>query len=297
MRTMSLLSIVIANYNYGRFIETAIRSVVDQCYGVEKCTDGIARLRIGNGFYAELIICDAASSDNSIDIIRKYNDKITWWCSEKDNGQSDAFNKGFSHASGKYLTWLNADDLLMPNFFNRFIKVFEKNSDCEWFAGGCVNVDNELKILKCTLARRFSCYDADCGSLCVYSPSSIFSRNLLNKVGGVNINYRGAMDTHLWNKFYRYEGVCYKLLPGYIFAFRFHEESRTTCNKFVNSIDKARYERLCREFANDMRMLREEFPKRRRASIIGRVVHLDWVRWILSKIDTLIYKGRSITEI
>ena len=92
-----ILSIVIANYNYGRFLEDAIRSVCLQNMG-----DKI-----------ELIICDAASTDNSLEIIRKYASKIAWWCSEKDGGQSAAFNKGFSHARGKYLTWLNADDVLV----------------------------------------------------------------------------------------------------------------------------------------------------------------------------------------
>ena len=88
-----LLSIVIANYNYGRFLEDAIKSVLSQDMGDK----------------VELIICDAASSDNSVEIIKKYADKISWWVSEEDKGQSDAFNKGFAHATGKYGCWLNAD--------------------------------------------------------------------------------------------------------------------------------------------------------------------------------------------
>ena len=109
-----LVSIVIANYNYGRFLGEAIQSVIAQDMGDK----------------VELIICDAASTDNSVDIIRQYaNDLpantsysewtsqansqltihdsqlITWWCSEKDGGQSAAFNKGFSHARGRFLTW------------------------------------------------------------------------------------------------------------------------------------------------------------------------------------------------
>ena len=63
-----LLSIVVANYNYGRFLEAAIRSVIEQSAGGK----------------IELIICDAASTDNSVEIIKKYSEYISWWCSEKD---------------------------------------------------------------------------------------------------------------------------------------------------------------------------------------------------------------------
>ena len=91
VKLQPLLSIVIANYNYGRFLEEAIQSVLMQ----------------DAGDLAELIICDAESTDNSVEVIKKYEKHITWWCSEKDGGQSAAFNKGFSHARGKFLTWLN----------------------------------------------------------------------------------------------------------------------------------------------------------------------------------------------
>ena len=95
-------SIVMANYNSGHYIERAIQSVLSQ-----SCKD------------FELIVVDGGSSDESVDIIKKYTDKLSWWVSEPDKGQSDAFNKGFSHATGRYYTWLNADDLLLPNVLEK----------------------------------------------------------------------------------------------------------------------------------------------------------------------------------
>ena len=83
-----LFTIVIANYNHGRFIEQAILSVVNQTF---------------KNF--ELIVIDAESNDNSVEVIKKYSDNITWWVSEPDSGQSEAFNKGFRKAKGKYLFW------------------------------------------------------------------------------------------------------------------------------------------------------------------------------------------------
>ena len=98
MQNNPLLSIVIANYNYGRFLEEAIQSVITQ-EGFDQC---------------ELIVVDGGSTDNSVEVIKKYSDKISWWCSEPDGGQSSAFNKGFRRASGRFLTWLNADDIFLP---------------------------------------------------------------------------------------------------------------------------------------------------------------------------------------
>ena len=149
-----LLSIVIANYNYGRFLEEAVQSVIAQ----------------GMPGEVEIIICDAASSDNSVDIIKKYANGlppntsstpqllhlstsststpplITWWCSEKDGGQSAAFNKGFSHARGRFLTWLNADDVLLPGTVAALARAAERWPDCEWFVGGCFWLDPEMRV-------------------------------------------------------------------------------------------------------------------------------------------------------
>ena len=90
MQDNVLLSIVIANYNYGCFLETAINSVVSQCNGVVKCSDGVNRLSLSAGLLIELIVCDAKSSDNSIDVIARHANELTWWCSEPDKGQSAA---------------------------------------------------------------------------------------------------------------------------------------------------------------------------------------------------------------
>ena len=89
-------SIVIANYNSGRFLEDAILSVIKQNYPK-----------------VQLIIIDGGSIDNSVDIIKRYEQYIDFWVSEKDSGQSEAFNKGFIQAKYDWLFWLNADDFLL----------------------------------------------------------------------------------------------------------------------------------------------------------------------------------------
>ena len=116
---MPFLSVVIANYNYGRFIESAIRSVFEQdCF--ENC---------------ELIVVDGKSTDDSVSVIRRYADKLAWWCSEEDNGQSAAFNKGFRHAKGRFLTRLNADDIMMPNAVKKLRDAAASNPNGNNMAG------------------------------------------------------------------------------------------------------------------------------------------------------------------
>ena len=117
-------SIVIANYNSGQYIEKAIQSVLAQ-----SCKD------------YELIIVDGGSSDNSVDVIKKYEEHLAWWVSESDKGQSDAFNKGFSHAKGEYYTWLNADDLLLPGVLQRVKLFIEKNKFTPWVAINTCYID------------------------------------------------------------------------------------------------------------------------------------------------------------
>ena len=115
---MPLLSIVIVNYNYGRYLKMALDSVLEQIVPE-----------------VELIVVDGGSTDDSVEIIKKYADQIAWWCSEPDRGQSDAFNKGFAKARGRYLTWLNADDILVSGAINAILRMLRKYPDCEWFTG------------------------------------------------------------------------------------------------------------------------------------------------------------------
>ena len=208
-----LLSIVIANYNYGRFLDDAIQSVVSQ----------------GMGNEIELIICDAASTDNSVNIIKKYanglppnmhrsewllatNGKetpsnasalITWWCSEKDGGQSAAFNKGFSHAKGKFLTWLNADDLLMPNVLTRVIQEIKRHKDCQWFTGNFLRFIENRRVIEIGYGPHIypKALQRHNSPLIIFGPTTFFSRQIWELVGGINENYHYAMDTDLWLKF------------------------------------------------------------------------------------------------
>ena len=227
-----LLSIVIANYNYGRFLEDAIRSVVFQP-GFEKC---------------ELIVCDAASTDNSVEIIKKYGTNISWWCSEKDKGQSDAFNKGFGHARGKYLTWLNADDLIPEGSLTKIVAALARNPDCEWFTGNFYRfVEGSGKV--CEVGWGPHIYPKwmqhKNSPIVVFGPTSFFSRKIYEQVGKIDENFHYAMDTDLWVKFI-VAGIKQRRINCFCWAFRMHEGSKTA--EFgAHEVGDAAFEKMCAE--------------------------------------------------
>lgn len=241
----TLVSIIIANYNYGHFLEDAILSVLGQslevgginCKTVEnswlQCVANSlpqeSKLVLATGEIFELIIVDGGSTDNSLEVIKKYADKLAWWCSEKDDGQSHAFNKGFKRAKGRFLTWLNADDLLLPGTLSRLALESKKYPACHWFTGNMFRFINSTRKVSELNWGPFiypKFFQSRHSPLLVFGPTTFFSRECYNKIGLIDESLHNGMDTDYWFRMV-WQGVKQRRLNHLCWAFRMHEQSKT----------------------------------------------------------------------
>jgi len=269
-----LISIVIANYNYGRFLETAIQSVLQQCD---------TEMRLPSGDRIELIIVDGGSTDNSVEIIRKYESNLAWWCSEMDRGQSHAFNKGFARASGRFLTWLNADDILFPNGLTAVVQEIKKRPDCQWFVGSTIWLDEQLRVVRCFKAHRFSAFRARWGTFSVGGPSSFFRKSLLLQVGGVNEKFHFCMDTELWCRFFFTGCQAYHRTACYVWGFRIHKDSKVSGMDVAPESTQACMRRQTQmQEASEIRRL---YGARGNARLIDAITLSAW-DWFAAKVET-----------
>ena len=292
---MPLLSIVIANYNYGRFIEEAIQSVLSQ-----SCPD------------FELIVIDGGSTDNSVDVIKKYaggevvdgsrsrteeclSSPISYWVSEPDKGQSNAFNKGFAKARGRFLTWLNADDVMLPGTIERLKTAAERHPECEWFVGGCLWLDPEMRIVNCGRGRPFSELRCRAGEVSVWGPSSFFTKRLLGSVGGVDERFHYSMDADLWLRFAHKQGARYLPFCDYAWGLRLHPEAKMSRQGFLDAPDerqKAAEEQKRREHE-----WRKEQFRTRTFGPLARLLSASWRQVLAARADLWRYRGKHYREV
>ena len=112
MAELPLVSIITPSFNHVKYIEATMQSVFSQDYP-----------------NIEYIVVDGGSNDETVDIIKKYENRLAWWVSEKDKGQTDAINKGFARATGSILAWLNSDDTYEPGAVTAAVKYLQEHPE------------------------------------------------------------------------------------------------------------------------------------------------------------------------
>ena len=191
------ISVIMPSLNQAQFVEAALQSVLTQDY---------------KDF--EVVFVDGGSTDGTMDIVENYRDRLAYCVSESDKGQSDALHKGFLHASGDILTWLNTDDLLLPGALRVAATAFQKNPSRTWLLGNVVWIDRDDKIIKCWRGEGYTFAWHKLGLLTAGGPSAFFRAELYGRVGGVTLNLPFQMDTELWWRFI-IAGERYHRISGY----------------------------------------------------------------------------------
>ncbi len=203
------ISIVTPSYNQGKFLEETIRSILLQNYP-----------------NLEYIIIDGGSTDESVDIIKKYEKKIQYWISEKDDGQSDALIKGFNKSTGEILNWINSDDILHPKALYHVAKAFMENQEISFVHG-----KNGI-ISKASQHIGFMPHPYDSLEIrylyeMPYGQQSCFFKSVIYfKTGGINGKLRFSMDYDLYVRMHLL-GVKSLQISNLIGSYREHVDTKT----------------------------------------------------------------------
>jgi glycosyltransferase involved in cell wall biosynthesis len=216
-------TIVTPSFNQAKYIKKTIESVISQA----------------GDFSIQYIVADGGSTDDSVSIIKNYSELINsskykpnckkidfiWW-SKKDKGQSDAINKGFKMAKGKYVAWINSDDFYLPNAFKLAKDSLDKNKEIGLICGNFYEVNEKNKRLNhIKIEKKFDLNKLINNGNYIGQPSSFFRLDKLKEVGYLNEKYHYAMDYDLWIKLGKVSSV--KMLDEDIAGFRLHPDSKT----------------------------------------------------------------------
>ncbi len=175
------VSIVTISYNQDSFLEKAIRSVISQDY-----------------HDIEYIVVDAGSTDSSRNIIQSYKNDISRIIFEDDEGPADGLNKGFNHATGQILGFLNSDDLLLPGAISLIVNSFKTNLDIDVVSAHSKVIDEKGNTLRYCYSDTYSNLRVAYHSCFLIQPSTYFKSSIYYKTTGFNSDNRVAWDGELW---------------------------------------------------------------------------------------------------
>jgi len=206
-----LVSIITPSFNQSAYLERTICSVLDQDYP-----------------NLEYWVIDGGSTDDSLEIVKKYEHRLAGWVSEKDRGQADAINKGFAKANGEIIAWLNSDDLYRPGAIRSAVQTLQNNPQCGFVFSDVDSIDPEDKVFNRMAYGDWSL--SDLMTFHIIGQSAVFMRrDTLNQAGCLDLDYHYLLDHHLWLRMGLIAGM--KYVPGQVWAAaRIHPGAKNVVN-------------------------------------------------------------------
>ena len=207
------ISIITPSFQQARYLERTFRSVLSQDYPA-----------------LEYIVIDGGSTDGSVDIIRRFEKQLTYWCSEKDNGQSDAINKGLARATGDIVGWINSDDTLAPGALHAIGQYYARHPAAEFLYGHANLIDSEDRVM-----RRLFAIPANADELLRFNrnlfaqPGTTWRRRLHDRIGFLDTNLSCTMDCDFYVRAAKVTRL--HLLPRHLASLRIHDETKSNTNK------------------------------------------------------------------
>ncbi len=261
---MIRISVIVPSFNQGQYIEETLRSVLGQNYPA-----------------LELIVLDGGSTDGTVEILRKNSDRITFWESTPDRGQSHAINKGLARMTGDVWSYLNSDDLLCPGSLESIARCFD-NPSIDWVAGVSSIFDEhgprgEVRPQPPKSARevltpwkRAVEYVFPCSNVC------FMRRSIYERIGGFEESFHYSMDMELYTRA-RFAGYLMHTVPEVLGNWRWHAESKTLREGRAYRFLEEEL-RIAEMFADrlpedDRSRLLEDISEQRRWFLVRRALH------------------------
>lgn len=209
-RPAPTISIVTPSYEQGHFLERTLYSVVNQSYPA-----------------LEYYVQDGGSSDETVEVLKRFEQGLSGWASERDEGQGDAINRGFARTSGEIMAYLNSDDMLLPGSLAYVAAYFQAHPEVDVVYGHRIMIDeNDGQIGMHVLPPHD---DEELALLDFVPQETLFWRRRAWEAAGGNIDasLRFAVDWDLLLRF-RENGARMVRLPRFLGAFRIHDEQKTS---------------------------------------------------------------------
>lgn len=180
-------SVVLPTFNAAAFLEPTLRSLVEHDYPD-----------------LEVIVVDGGSTDGTVDILRRYADRLGWWVSEPDRGQCDAINKGFAHATGELHYWANADDPIEPGALRHVAARLTERAQPQWLVGAARLLDGRGRVLGVRAPRTVDDTTFLLWALRWIPTQAVFwNRAMWAAAGPFDEELHYVMDLALWERMYR----------------------------------------------------------------------------------------------